>query len=64
MIIMIQLTTGTDGKPSAPGKAARWALCPRFFCSCQASGAQYIHNSDNRKRIEGCLVSCFVFSKF
>jgi len=61
MTITIQLSTDIDSKRSASGKAARWALRPKFSCSCQVSGAQRIRKSDNRKLIEGCLISCFVF---
>jgi hypothetical protein len=63
IIITIQLLTVTDAKYSAAGKAAGWGLRPRPSCSYQVSGAQNIHNSDNRKIIEECFISCFVFSK-
>jgi len=58
---MIQLSTDIDPKHSALGKAAGWALHPKFSCSYQVSGVQRIHGSDNRKLIEGCFISCFAF---
>ena len=32
-------------------KALKWALCPRFSCSYQVSGLQYIHKSRLKKKL-------------
>jgi len=65
MTITIRLTTGMDAKIIVLRARLQDELrAPRFSCSCQVSGTQHIHNSDNRKMTEGCLVSCFGFPNF
>jgi hypothetical protein len=49
---------------SASGKAARWALYPRFSCSYQVSGTQYIHNSDKGKWLKGVWLVVLCFPNF
>ena len=64
LLLSSNFQPGQTQNHSAPARAARWVSCPRFFCSCQVSGAQCIQNSDIRKNDWRVFGRLFCFPNF